>query len=137
MNHDFSVDTINRYIDQCNYNLTHYDVSVIVHKVFKSMYRYKGSNQWEYFDNNDMLWKDDKQKRKFRHDIKTVVSDLFITRYMHWYAMSNSVQSDVNSQVHAKFMADKMFRISYKLKDDKFLSIVIKEAQPFFDIYND
>lgn len=136
MNNDYSIETINRYIDQCNYNLTHYDISVIVYKVFKNLYRYKGAKQWEYFDVQDRTWKDDKNKRKLKHDIRTVISDLFITRYMHWYSVSDNAPN-IDLEIHAKFMTEKMFKASYKLKDDKFISIVIKEAQPFFDIYND
>ena len=137
MNNNFSIDIINRCIDQTNHNLTQYDVSVIVHKVFKNLYRYKGAKQWEYLDIQDNTWKHDKNKRRFKHDIKSVISDLYITRYMHWYSILNNTPNEIDTEIHARFMADKMFRASYKLKDDKFISVVIKEAESFFDIYND
>ena len=135
MNNDFSIDAINRYIDQSSYNTTHYDISVIVFKVFKNLYKYTGVGQWQYYDLQDHTWKHDKNRHRFKHDIKTVLSDLFLTRYLYWYEQSTC--QNVDNEIHAKFMADKMFRACHKLKDDKFISVVIKEAKGFFDIYND
>jgi len=136
MNNDFTVDSINRYIDQLNGNATHYDISVIVYKVFKNMYRYLGSGQWQYYDFQDNSWKPDKNRLKFKNDIKTIMSDFFLTRYLYWYEKSQEAQN-IDNDIHSKFMADKMFRLCQKMKDDKFISVVIKEAKGFFDIYND
>ncbi len=128
------MDDINNYIDQSNYHITHYDIAIIVHKVFKSYYRYIGQNKWEFFDKNENIWKSN-GKKNLRIDIKTIISDLFITRSLYWYNFSHDVQ-DINTEIHVKLMADKMLKISNKLKDNVFVSVVIKEAQPFFDIHN-
>ena len=127
---------INDYIDKCNHNLTHYDISLIVFKVFKNKYRYMGDKQWQYYDHVAMEWKNDKRTERFKSGIKMVVSDLFSTRALYWYNQSQKCQ-DINCEIHAKFMSEKMLNASYKLKLNTFISIVIREAQSFFDYHND
>lgn len=128
-------DEINIYIDKCNSNLTHYDISLIVHKVFKKMYRYVGDKHWEYLDFADNIWKQDVKCQKLRNDITTIVADLFVVRSIYWYNESEKIQ-DVNSEILAKRLSQKMLDASYKLKNNTFISVVIKEAQSFFDFQN-
>jgi len=130
------INDINDYIDKCNYNLTHYDVSLIVHKVFKDKYKYIGDKQWTYYDYNDNIWKNDKKNEKMKFDIKTIISDLFVTRSLHWYKESQKCDN-INDEIHAKMMSEKMIDASYKLKNNSFILIVIREAQSFFDYQND
>ena len=77
-----------------------------------------------------------KRKKKLKSDIKTVIADLFISRAMYWYGESNKVR-DINQEIHVKFMSEKMLRASHKIRNDKFIDVVIREAKPFFDIHND
>lgn len=130
-----NLDNINNYIDQSNNHLTHYDVALIVYKVFKQYYRYIGNNNWEYFDKIENIWKKDNKKKKLKFDIKTIIADLFINRALYWYNASLNV-CDINTENHVNFMAQKMIRASNKIKNDIFVSTVIKEATAFFDIYN-
>jgi hypothetical protein len=130
------INDINDYIDKCNYNLTHYDVSLIVHKVFKDKYKYIGDKQWTYYDYNDNVWKNDKKNEKMKFDIKTIISDLFVTRSLYWYQESQKCEN-INDEIHAKMMSEKMIDASYKLKNNSFILIVIREAQSFFDYQND
>lgn len=131
------INNINNYIDQCNYHLTHYDVALIVFKVFKKCYRYIGKHKWEYFDTNDNMWKKDERKNKLITDIKTIIADLFITRATYWYNISKNNNNDINTIIHENFMAEKMIRAGNKIKNNNFIAIVIKEAEPFFDIHNE
>lgn len=128
-------DDLNKCIDRCNQECTHYDVSVIVHKVLKNMYKYHGDGKWKYYDISDNIWKNDMRNHKLRYDIKTVISDLFVVRSMYWF--DQVISTDINQEVYAKFMSEKLMKIASKLKDDKFISIVIKEARSFFDIHSD
>lgn len=129
-----SSEDINIYIDRCNVDFTHYDIAIILHKVFEKNYRFIGNKQWEYFDLLDKIWIIDHKNKKLRFDIKTIICDLFTLRSLYWYEQSNKC-NDINSDIFAKIMSDKMLRISDKLKDDKYISVVIKEACCFFDIY--
>lgn len=122
-------------IDGCS-SYVHYDIAIIVYKVFKNTYRYIGSNHWEFFDIVDKTWKPDIKCMKFKNDIKCVIADLFITRAMYWFDISKTY-TDIHEEMRAKFMYEKMTRASYTIKNDKFISIVIKEARGFFDIHND
>jgi hypothetical protein len=126
---------INEYIDKCNLELTHYDVSLIVHKVFKDKYRYKGDKQWEYYDTRNGEWVIDKKSDKLKMDIKTIISDLFSHRALYWYNESHKCDN-INSEIHAKIMSEKLLNAGYKLKNNNFILIVIREAQSFFDYHN-
>jgi hypothetical protein len=130
-----SDDEIYTYIDQCNSNLTHYDISIIVYKVFKDSYRYIGDKNWEYLDLVEKDWKPDNKCQKLRNDIMTIVSDLFVTRSIFWHNESEKL-SDVNAEILAKRLSQKMLNASFKLKNNSFISVVIKEAQSFFDFQN-
>lgn len=126
---------INSCIDRCNSSITHYDISIIVFKVLKDDFRYIGSKQWEYYDKTCKTWKNDEKADRLRCQIKTIISDLFTRRALFWYAES-SKNDDVNSEIHSKFMSEKMLNVSSKLKNNNFISVVIREAQSFFDIHN-
>lgn len=134
MNITENVDVINGYIDQCNNNLTHYDISLIVHIVFKKYYRYIGDKSWEYYDIRNGIWKHDVKSQNMRNDINSVISDLFSTRSLHWLRISEQC-SDINLSIHAKYLSEKMLNTSLKLKNNAFISVVIKEARSFFDIH--
>lgn len=127
-------DDIYTIIDRCNINLTHYDVARIVSIAFKNVYRYVGNKNWEY-KNSSNEWVPDNRALKLKMDIKTVISNLFTTRSLYWYNISDDHHHDINSEIHAKLMSQKMLKAGYKLKDKKFISVVIKEARSFFDIH--
>ena len=120
-------------IDRCNTNLTHYNVAIIVSIAFKNVYRYIGNKNWEYL-NSSNDWVPDNKASKLKMDIKTVISNLFTTRSLYWYNISDN-HVDINSEIHAKLMSQKMLKAGHRLKDDKFISVVIKEARSFFDIH--
>ena len=117
-------------IDRINDKCTHYDASKIVYKILKNMYRYIGDNKWEFLDKQDNQWKIDTVRRKLKTDIKTVVADIITKRYLYLYI--NNINND---DFYNKYTLNKMLSFSYKMKNDKFISVVIKEAQSFFDIH--
>ncbi len=128
---------VNRIIDRCSSNITAYDISIIVHRVFKDKYRYKGKSNWEYLDESG-VWLQDKSSTKLRNDIKSNISNLFLQRYLYWYDQCvNNGGTDINENIQSHMMANKMLKISLKLKTNNFISTVIKEAKAFFDIYNE
>jgi hypothetical protein len=94
------------------------------------MYHYIGDNKWEFLDKQDNQWKIDTRRRKLKTDIKTVVADIITKRYLYLYI--NNINND---DFYNKYTLNKMLSFSYKMKNDKFISVVIKEAQSFFDIH--
>lgn len=130
-----NIEDVNNCIDRCSFNLTHFDVANIIYKIFKNKYRYIGNRKWEYYDTTEKKWLRDHKKVKFKSDIKIIVSDLFIQRSVYWKQQSLQ-EKDINTEIHAKMRSENMVMSSYKLKNEGFISVVIKEAQSFFDVFN-
>jgi hypothetical protein len=129
-----NIDEINQYIDRMPDSLTHYDASIIIYMILKNMYRYIGNGRWEYMHLSLQMWKADDYKRKMKSDIRTIVSDVFLKRSMYWYDLSKEC-SDINEKNAKNYVSNKFLYFSSKMQNDKFISIVIKEAQAFFDIH--
>lgn len=121
---------IEKYIDCCIINGSHYDVALACVEVLKTNYRYIGNNLWEYIDDLHQ-WHVDEKQAKLKHDIKTKVCNAFVERALYWENMS-SVDHDINLSIDAKFRSNKLLIISSKLKDDKYILTIIKESKQFF-----
>lgn len=123
-------------IDKCNSSISHYDMAAILHKVFKDKYRYLGNHKWEYYDFILQEWKPDVRSEKMALDIKTVISDLFSARALHWHNESLRSKSDMDKAMYADFLYEKLINASVKLKNTNFILILIREAGSLFDIRN-
>ena len=130
-----NIDEINRCIDRLPEGLTHYDAAMIVYMVLKNMYKYYGKNKWEYFDLRDGMWKIDIYRNRLKADIRTVVSDAFLKRSMYWYNISKEGCYDVNDMNAKNYISNRILQHSAKMQNDKFISVVIREARGFFDIH--
>lgn len=129
-----NIDGINNYIDNCNIKLSHYDMAFVLSNIYKNKYRYLGKQKWEYYDETEQAWKEDNNKKNLKYDIKLNLSDMFMKRSLHWFNLSYTVTC-VNLQILYKMKADKLLHAANFLKDDKYISTVIKEAGSFFDIH--
>lgn len=123
---------LEKYIDCCIINGCHYDVSLACVEILKTNYKYKGNNVWQFLDDNG-VWHIDEKHAKLKHDIKTKVCNAFIERSLFWENMSRD-DIDINISIDAKFRSNKLLIISSKLKEDKYISTIIKESKQFFDI---
>ena len=121
---------IEKYIDCCITNGSHYDVSQACVEILKGKYRYQGNNIWEYLNDNQEWIVDDKQYI-FKHDIRTIVCNQFIQRSLYWDNKSRQA-TDINISIDDNFRSNKLLSISSKLKDDKYISTIIKESKQFF-----
>ena len=125
------MDLAEKYIDCCIINGSHYDVSLACVEVLKTKYRYKGNNIWEYVDDAG-IWHIDEKQAKLRYDIKTKVCNAFIQRSLFWETKSRN-DADINICIDDKFRSNRLLIISSKLKEDKYISTIIKESKQFFD----
>jgi len=121
---------LEKYIDCCIINGSHYDVSLACIELLKCNYRYIGNNVWEYFNENNE-WSVDDKSNKLKYDIKTKVCNAFIERSLFWENKSR-YDTDINISIDDKFRSNKLLIISSKLKDDKYISTIIKESKQFF-----
>jgi hypothetical protein len=125
-----NIDIINNYIDCCiGSNGSHYDISLVIYNILKDSYRYIGNNTWEYNDNN--LWIVDEKNMKLKYSIKVDVNNYFIDRSKYWLDMNNN--NDINLEIDNKHKSLKILQYSNKLKDDKFISQIIKEVKQFYE----
>jgi len=121
---------LEKYIDCCIINGSHYDISLACVEILKDKYRYVGNNLWEVCNENNE-WRIDEKMVNLKYDIKTKVCNAFIERSLFWD--SKSLQdTDINISIDDKFRANRLLVISSKLKEDKYISTIIKESKQFF-----
>lgn len=129
---------INNHIDMCVSNNSHYDIALVCYKCLKDKHRYgsNGSNDnhnntWEYSTTTAATtkWTTDVNSKQLIYSIRTIVCRAFTLRAMYWEdARDNEKYPDTG------VIASKLLQISSKLKDNKYISVLIKECKQFFMI---
>jgi hypothetical protein len=111
-------------IDYCIISSSDYDISIVIYYLLKDNYRYNYKKRWEYLDNSK-LWVHDINQERFKSSIKNEVCKIFIDRAIYW------INSD---ETNSDTMSSKLLSIGSKLKENKYISIIIKECRDFFII---
>lgn len=128
---------VNQYIDCCiGTNGSHYDISLTIYEILKNKYRYSGNKLWDYYDNTENTWKNDEKNQRLKYDIRNVVSNNFVIRSVYWENKSTENNININISNDHKLRSARLLQCSFKLKDDKFILTIIKEARQLF-IKND
>ena len=132
------INDINNHIDMCVSNNSHYDIALVCYKCLKDKHRYgsNGSNDnhnntWEYSTTTAATtkWTTDVNSKQLIYSIRTIVCRAFTLRAMYWEdARDNEKYPDTG------VIASKLLQISSKLKDNKYISVLIKECKQFFMI---
>ena len=125
-------------IDTCILNNTHYDIANVVHKFLKDKHRYT-DNTWEYLkdatdagaaeDAEDAaaVWEADANSERFIYSIRTIVCRAFTKRSLYWMDIK-----DDERYPDTEIISNKLLNISSKLKDNKYICVLIKECKQFF-----
>jgi len=113
-------------IDTCITSNTDYDIANVIHKILKDKYKYIENNTWEYFDDISNKWNIDIKNKNFKNAIKNDVCKEFIQRSIYWANKTKTVNSKTD------IMSSKLLFIGNKMKDDKYISNIIKECKQFF-----
>ena len=111
-------------IDGCITNNSDYDIANVIYIILKNNFRYIENNVWEYLEDNK--WYVDKKNEKLKHAIKTIVCKEFIERSIFWAKKTETVNSK------SDMISSKLLFIGTKLKEDKYISNIIKECKQFF-----
>lgn len=129
---------INNHIDMCVSNNSHYDIALVCYKCLKDKHRYgsndnnhNNNNTWEYSTTTAATtkWTTDVNSKQLIYSIRTIVCRAFTLRAMYWEdARDNEKYPDTG------VIASKLLQISSKLKDNKYISVLIKECKQFFMI---
>jgi len=111
-------------IDGCITNNSDYDIANVIYISLKNNFRYIENNVWEYLEDNK--WYIDKKNEKLKNAIKTIVCKYFIERSIFWAKKTEKVNSK------SDIISSKLLFIGTKLKEDKYISNIIKECKQFF-----
>ena len=134
------INDINNHIDMCVSNNSHYDIALVCYKCLKDKHRYgsngsndnhNNNNTWEYSTTTAATtkWTTDVNSKQLIYSIRTIVCRAFTLRAMYWEdARDNEKYPDT------AVIAIKLLQISSKLKDNKYISVLIKECKQFFMI---
>lgn len=131
-----SLDSLNKYIDACIFNSTHYDIAFVAHKYLKDKHRYVKNNTWEYLA--DTGWIADIKNQHLAYSMRTIVCSAFTQRSLYWVdantANAKDIKKypDINKYPDTEIISNKLLLISSKLKEKKYISVVIKECKQFF-----
>ena len=106
------------HIDLCVSDSTDYDIACVVHKCLKDSHRYVKDNIWEYLKSSE--WVVDKNAKEF---------NAFTKRSLYWGDIK-----ECDKYQDTEVISIKLLQISSKLKDNKYISILIKECKLFFAI---
>jgi len=135
-------ETIATHIDACILNNTHFDIANIVYKILSGKFRYT-NNTWEYLKteaNADAdaatataTWETDENGVRFIYSIRTLVCRAFTSRSLYW-ANATASNADVADARYpdTEVISMKLLSISSKLKDNKYICLLIKECKEFF-----
>ena len=122
-------------IDTCILNNTHYDIANVVHKFLKDKHRYT-DNTWEYLKDADAdatvtdadaVWEADANSERLIYSIRTIVCRAFTKRSLYWLDIK-----DDERYPDTEIISNKLLNISSKLKDNKYICVLIKECKQFF-----
>jgi hypothetical protein len=127
-------------IDVCILNNTHFDIANVIHKILSGKFRYTGDT-WEYLktattaaSTSDAaaataVWDTDVNSERFIYAIRTLVCGAFTRRSLYW--VDTSIEKD-ERYTDTEVVSTKLLSISSKLKDNKYICVLIKECKQFF-----
>ena len=124
------MNSLNKYIDACIFNSTHYDIALVVHKYLKDKHKYVNNNTWEYLAS--LGWTPDINTQELTYSIRTIVCSAFTQRSLYWEDVNNANAKDINKYPDTEIISNKLLLISSKLKEKKYISVLIKECKQFF-----
>lgn len=123
-------------LDACISNNSHFDIANVIHYYLKDRHRYAENNVWEYLKTDattkKQSWELDVENKEFMYSIKTIVCRAFTVRSLYWANVNNNDGSSGGDYPDTEMISLKLLNISSKLKDNKYISVLIKECKQFF-----
>jgi len=127
----------NAAIDTCIFKSTHFDIANVIHIYLKDIHRYTENNTWEYLKTDattkKQSWEIDVDNKELIFSIRTTVCNAFTARSLYWANAKDADDSNGYSKyLDTEIISVKLLNISSKLKDNKYICVVIKECKQFF-----
>jgi hypothetical protein len=117
-------------IDTCIFKSTHFDIANVIHIYLKDIHRYTENNTWEYLKNQS--WEIDVDNKELIFSIRTTVCNAFTARSLYWANAKDDSSGGYSKYLDTEIISVKLLNISSKLKDNKYICVVIKECKQFF-----
>lgn len=114
---------MDKLIDSAAFNNSDYEIASILYELFKNDFRYVDNN-WEYYENN--IWIIDNKNNKLKDVLKNKACSCFINRSIFWAEKTKQINSIED------IMSTKLLFIGTNLKNEKYISNIIKECKQFF-----
>jgi hypothetical protein len=126
--------------DTCIFKSTHYDIANVVHIYLKDRHRYAENNIWEYLKTDattkNQSWEIDVDNKELIFSIRTIVCNAFTERSLYWENAKDGCGSGdscgYSRYLDTDIISVKLLNISSKLKDNKYICVLIKECKQFF-----
>lgn len=116
---------IDKHIDNCiSLKDNHYDIALISYELLKDKFRYKGKNNWEYY-NDKNEWINDMNMKHLINGIKSIVVSKYLERVLKINTDANIEDKDLK--------ITRLLQIANKLKNEKFIIDLIKELKQFYN----
>ena len=129
------LDASGALLDACISNNSHFDIANVIHYYLKDRHRYAENNVWEYLKTDattkKQSWELDVVNKEFMYSIKTIVCRAFTVRSLYWANVNND-GGDGGNYPDTEMISLKLLNISSKLKENKYISVLIKECKQFF-----
>ena len=137
---------IAKHIDVCILNATLFDIANVVYKILSGKFRYT-NNTWEYLktdadadtattwetdENTATTWETDENTTRFIYSIRTLVCRAFTSRSLYWADAADAAEATDVRYPDTEVISMKLLSISSKLKDNKYICLLIKECKEFF-----
>jgi hypothetical protein len=134
------MDARNTAIDTCIFKSTHYDIANVAHIYLKDIHRYAENNIWEYLKTDattkNQSWEIDVDNKELIYSIRTAVCNAFMERSLYWANAKDAGDEDTgigySKYLDTEIITVKLLNISSKLKDNKYICLLIKECKQFF-----
>lgn len=108
------------------------DIAQVANVVLKNKFRYIGNNVWEYQDDESNEWRVDTNNVGLFAAIRLNVCQIFIDRSIYW--QNQTYTADISMKIDCQLRCQKMLEICIKLKKEKYIKDVAKEARAFLSV---
>jgi hypothetical protein len=105
---------------------TEWDIARNASEHMMGKFRYMGCKKWEYWDQSQNEWCEDKRRSQVRRYLQVNISERIRERAYEW-------QTQISHHIDAPLMSTRLLHLSQKMHSPQFLNRVLRELQEFLE----